>query len=294
MSTERGKPQVIAAAGALVRTVARDAGETAVVAMDKGSAVRAPRGVAAHPEIGGAAPPSAATVLPPTVTPSRTCRCTPPETSRALIRRASHPCAALLFAAVFSLEPVYLHVQEPGGRAHLPADRPPPLPRVRLRARPDERHVPCPRAPHAPRCPAPRAVRPVRGDHRAHCPRADERTCRATPAAEPAARPRPAPRLRPGSRTAAGPGRTEPRRGRLGPDRSAGLAVAVRSATAPGAPGPVGAGAGGGHVPVRPAPRIPVRPGRLIAEAAFRRLAHSRRPPPEQVPEAAGDELDAG
>lgn len=50
----------------------------------------------------GTAPPCATTVLPDQVVQARTCRCTPCETSQALIGRASRICAALLFAAVFS------------------------------------------------------------------------------------------------------------------------------------------------------------------------------------------------
>ncbi|RNG28847.1 DUF1062 domain-containing protein [Streptomyces botrytidirepellens] len=44
------------------------------------------------------------------------------------------------------------------------------------------------------------------------------------------------------------------------------MAVAVRSAATPGTPRPVGACAGVGHVSVRCAAWIPVRPVRLIAE----------------------------
>ncbi|MGW9434238.1 DUF1062 domain-containing protein, partial [Streptomyces decoyicus] len=50
-----------------------------------------------------------------------------------LICRASRLCAALLFAADFSLKPVYFCAQGLGGHAHLPADRSPPLPRVHVR-----------------------------------------------------------------------------------------------------------------------------------------------------------------
>jgi hypothetical protein len=214
------------------------------------------------PKISGAALPRAVTVLPPTVALSRTCRCTPSETPRALIRRASHMCAALLFAAVFSLEPVYLCVQKLGGRAHLPADSPPPLPQVRLRTLPDERQIPRQREPQAPRRLAPRAVHRMRGHHQTHCLGADERAFRTTRAPEPAARQQP----RRGSRTTPGSGRTPPRRARLGSNRAAGLAVAVRSAAAPGAPRPVGACAGVGLVSVRFAAGIPVRPVRLSAE----------------------------
>jgi hypothetical protein len=59
----------------------------------------------------GAAPLCAITVLPNQVVQSRTCRCTPCETSRELICRASRMCAALLFAADFSLKPVYFCAQ---------------------------------------------------------------------------------------------------------------------------------------------------------------------------------------
>lgn len=57
-----------------------------------------------------------------------------------------------------------------------------------------------------------------------------------------------------------------PRSGRPESTRATGLAVAVRSAAAAGAPWPVGARAGIGQVSVRLAARIPVRPVRLIAE----------------------------
>ncbi|RFC78047.1 hypothetical protein DXZ75_09730 [Streptomyces sp. AcE210] len=171
-------------------------------------------------------------------------------------------CAALLFAAVFSLEPVYLCVQKLGGRAHLPADSSPPLPQLRLRAPPGDRQTRRQREPQAPRCLAPRTVHQVRKHHQAHRPGADQRAFRATRAPQPGVRQR----LRPGSRTAPGAGRTEPRRGRLGSNRSAGLAVAIRSAAAPGVPRPVDACACFGQASVRSAPRIPVRPVRLIAE----------------------------
>jgi len=55
----------------------------------------------------GAVPLVVTTVLPDRVAQARTCRCTPCETPRLLIGRASRICAALLFAADFSLKTVY-------------------------------------------------------------------------------------------------------------------------------------------------------------------------------------------
>lgn len=105
----------------------------------------------------------------------RTCRCTPSENCRALIRRALRLCAALFSAVNFSLEPVYFCVKNLGRCAHLPACHSPSLPRVSLRALPSERQVPRQRKPQAPRRMAPRAVHHVWRDHQAHGRRADER-----------------------------------------------------------------------------------------------------------------------
>ncbi|ADI06771.1 hypothetical protein SBI_03650 [Streptomyces bingchenggensis BCW-1] len=101
------------------------------------------------------------------------------------------------------------------------------------------------------------------------------RQFRTTRAPEPAARQRP----RSGSRIVPGPGRAAPRRGRLRSSRAAGLAVAVRSAAAPDTPRPVGAGARVGHLSVRFAAWIPVRPVRLIADGfGFPRAEVERLP----------------
>jgi len=85
-----------------------------------------------------------------------------------LICRASRLCAALLFAADFSLKPVYCCAQRLGGHAHLPACRSPPLPRVRVQPLPAERQIPRQREPQAPRRLAPRALHPLRGHGKAH------------------------------------------------------------------------------------------------------------------------------
>lgn len=209
---------------------------------------------------------------------------------RALIRRASPLCAALLFAAVLSRKPVYPHVQNLGVPARLPADRRPPLPPVCLRTPPADRHLPrhhrAPPAPprRAPRWRAPRALRRLRRRRRTPLPRAGTRAFRTARPGEPAVRQRARP-----ARTAVRPGRTEPRRGCRGPDRASGpavppgLAVPVRSAPAPGARRLVGAGTDGDQPPARHAARLPLRAGRLTRRpapaGAARRPGRAPNPP---------------
>lgn len=141
----------------------------------------------------GTAPLCAITVLPIQVVWSRMCRCTPCETSRALICRASRIRAALPFAADSSLKPVYFCAQNLGGRAHLPTARSPALPRVRVRALPGEPKISRQRTPQAHRRLAPRALYRLRGNCKAHGPGADEGALRTTRAAGSAARQRPWP-----------------------------------------------------------------------------------------------------